>query len=74
VEDKRVNRDGAGKKGDPYRYAFSGFLVPDISRERENENPKIEGTPRNDGADSRSHDSALSDSGSRETEVVLWPE
>jgi 5S rRNA maturation endonuclease (ribonuclease M5) len=40
VADGKVNREGAGKKGDPYRYSISGFLVPSYIREPENQKPK----------------------------------
>lgn len=44
VAEGTVARTGAGKRGDPYRYTVSGFLVPTYIREPENQkvdNPLI---------------------------------
>ncbi len=40
VDSRKVVRTGGGKKGDPYLYRHSGFLVPTIFPEPENRNPK----------------------------------
>jgi len=40
LETGRVARTGAGRRGDPYRYAVSTTLLPVYSRVVENENPK----------------------------------
>ena len=53
----RVGRIGSGKKGDPYRYAFSCTLVPDYGEEQENENPKMDERTRKIESDSCSRDS-----------------
>jgi hypothetical protein len=48
TEDGRVLQDGAGKKGDPFRYALpenASFLVPTVYREPENQNPETTEKP-----------------------------
>jgi hypothetical protein len=61
VEKARVQRTGAGKKGDPYRYGIpcdSCSLVPCICREQENEKSETGENPRQSSLFSCSHDSA----------------
>jgi hypothetical protein len=41
VADARIERIGKGKKGNPYLYGLSCFLVPNDTREQENENQEI---------------------------------
>jgi len=53
-----VVRTGSGRKGDPFRYALQNARshAPDISRERENENPNRDGTQRENEGNSRSQE------------------
>jgi len=63
VEDGTVVRSGAGKKGDPYLYELSGFLVPTLYAEPENQNPKTAEKPSNDGVFSSSQPSPQTEDG-----------
>jgi hypothetical protein len=61
VADHRVERTGAGKRGNPYRYHLSPgaptdsrTLVPSYIRERGNEKPENGSIPSIDASDSRS--------------------
>ena len=67
VEDGSVARTGAGKKGDPYLYSISGFLVPGICWEPENQNSKSTEKPQQSSLFSGFRDSAENVSGSRGT-------
>jgi hypothetical protein len=60
VSDKKVNRTGAGGKGDPYRYQNACSLVPDIYGEQGNKNPKNDGSDQkqSSNAGSRGFDSS----------------
>ena len=46
VDKGHAIRTGGGRKGSPFLYAVSGSLVPNISGERENQNPASFGTAR----------------------------
>jgi hypothetical protein len=48
-----ILRSGSGKRGDPYLYAISRTLVPDISWGREKRDTKVDEKARNDGVYSR---------------------
>jgi len=50
---KKVEREGGGKRGDPYLYSVSQTLSPDISRGRENEKSTAPPSSGNDDEDSR---------------------
>jgi hypothetical protein len=52
VGETQIERKGAGKKGDAYRYSVSGFLVPPYIREPENQNQKTRVSPDGTGDDS----------------------
>jgi hypothetical protein len=69
----RVERSGDGKKGSPYTYQVSRFLVPEVCRERENENPNNRENLDEQGLDSRSQDSTdLSENGPAGNEDSEW--
>lgn len=46
VEQGNVNRQGEGKKGNPYTYSKAGFLVPYLSLKPENQNRNNERGPQ----------------------------
>lgn len=56
VEQQKVIRTGAGRRGDPYRYTVSLFLVPTYIREQENEKPKSTVNGDEQSLDSRSRE------------------
>ena len=56
VEQQKVTRTGAGRRGDPYRYTVSLFLVPTYIREQENEKPKSTVNGDEQSPDSRSRE------------------
>lgn len=70
VSEQKVNRTGEGKKGVPFLYSISGFLVPTYIREPENQNPKIALTDSKQMTNSSSHGNSEveGDSKSREQE------
>lgn len=56
VEQQKITRTGAGRRGDPYRYTVSLSLVPTYIRERENKKPKITVNGDEQSPDSRSRE------------------
>ncbi|MBI4381417.1 MAG: AAA family ATPase [candidate division NC10 bacterium] len=56
VEQQKVTREGAGKRGDPYRYSISSFLVPTYTREPENQKSKNTVNGDEQTTDSRSRE------------------
>jgi hypothetical protein len=65
LAERQVVRTGAGRRGDPYRYARAGgrsadssSLVPSYIREPGNQKPEIAETPRQDDLYSRSRENA----------------
>ncbi len=66
----KLDRCGEGKKGDPFTYLLSRFLVPLICRERGNENPKSIETPLQHWPDSRSQEGAAPEVGGNEKELI----
>ncbi len=66
VESDRVTRTGEGKRGAPYLYSVSSFLVPTYMREPENQKSKTDGSADEESAYSGFRENARLDSGSRE--------
>ena len=62
VDEGKVERSGAGKKGSPYLYKISGFLVPSICEEPENQKQNNSPTHYNDTSYSGSKKSTHEDS------------
>jgi len=57
VAAEKIQRIGQGKKGQPYYYGLSCFLVPNHMPEQENENPEIAEKAREINPNACSHDS-----------------
>jgi hypothetical protein len=66
VEEGKVERTGAGKKGDPYRYSVSCSLVPTTCGEQENEKSETTENPRQPSLFSCSRDLANPQDGGNE--------
>lgn len=70
VDEQKIERLGAGKKGAPYLYQYSGILVPGIYVEPEYQNPRDEVNSDNPSGYSGSRNLEILDSGSQEKKSV----
>lgn len=70
VAEGRVTRTGAGKRGDSYRYAVSGSLVPTYIREPENQKRETALSAENHDAYSGTRENGSAVSGTRDSEAV----
>jgi hypothetical protein len=79
-DEGKIIRTGGGKRGDPYLYAVSPSVPPNISREGERENSKTAKNPHGAEQNFPSRDSATSADSGRENpehaegESVRWGE